>query len=186
MISHIPEIPMKRPALLRPLCVFFLATLASSALAGTLSLTVSEIESPIEVLSFKVGAVNVGSASTGGGAGAGKVLYSDFSFKATESAASPLLLKFTSQGKHLASARLTVMSSDGARVISEWQLQNVLVTSVTVESGAEDTKAKVPASFMTPVTSFTLAFGTICYRVFALNGAVAKETCWNLAENTGS
>ena len=109
--------------------------------------------------------------------------YSDFQFKATESAASPLQLKFTSNGQHIANARFGVLSADGTRTISEWAFQDVLFTSLGVENGAEDPKAKQPNSFETPVTTFSINFAKVCYRVFASNGAIASQVCWDIAGN---
>src|SRR5262249_2207131 len=68
--------------------------------AGNLTLTMEGIGTSIEVLSFNFNARNVGSTTSGGGGGAGKVAFSEFTFTATESAASPVLFLYVDSGKH--------------------------------------------------------------------------------------
>ena len=167
---------------------FATITLVQSApsAASNMTLTIDGIATPIEVLSFKFDASNAGSIVSGGGGGAGKVAYSDFLMTASESAATPLQLLAVSQGNHLRSARLQVLSSNGLAPVSEWAFDTVVLTSVGVESGAPDPKAKAPNTFLPPQTSFSLQFGKVCYRVFGRDGKVAQEMCWNVATNVAS
>ena len=155
---------------------------ATAASAGNMTLTVDGIATPIEVLSFKVGATNATTIG-GGGTGAGKAVYTEFLVTAAESAASPLQLSRLNNGQHAATARLQVLSANGLAPISEWTFETVVFTSFTVESGAADPKAKAPNTFLPPQTSFGMAFGKFCYRVFGSNGSVARETCWDLTRN---
>jgi hypothetical protein len=155
---------------------------STGSLAGNMTLTVDGIATPIEVLSFKVGASNVTTIG-GGGTGGGKVVYTEFLVTAPESAASPLQLLRVNNGQHAATARLQVLSSNGLAPISEWTFETIVFTSLTVESGAADPKAKAPNTFLPPQTSFGMAFGKFCYRVFGSNGSVARETCWDLTRN---
>lgn len=67
----------------------------------------SKHKDELEVLSFSFGAAQQGTASSGGGMGAGKVKMSDFTFTVPTSTASPKLLVACANGQHIASATLT-------------------------------------------------------------------------------
>jgi type VI secretion system secreted protein Hcp len=151
--------------------------------AGNMSLTLEGISQSIEIVSFSFGATNAGSLASGGGGGAGKVSFKEFSLSSSESAASPMLFNFVSAGRHSQSARLSVASSDTGKPQSEWVLTDVLVTSFSVQNGEPDPKAKQPNTFLVPAVAFGLSFAKACYRVFAADGSVAKEACWNVVTN---
>lgn len=155
---------------------------STASTASNMTLTVDGIATPIEVLSFKVGATNPITIGNGG-IGGGKVAYTEFLVTAPESAASPLQLQRVNIGQGGRTARLQVLSANGVTPISEWTFENVFFTSLSVESGAADPKAKTPNTFLPPQTSFGMAFIKFCYRVFGSNGSVARETCWDLARN---
>ncbi len=61
----------------------------------------------IQLNSFSWGAMNMGTSATGGGAGAGKVQFGDFSITKSVDAASPKLMLACAQGQHIKSAVLT-------------------------------------------------------------------------------
>jgi type VI secretion system secreted protein Hcp len=61
----------------------------------------------IQLNSFSWGASNMGTSATGGGAGAGKVQFSDFSITKSVDTASPKLMLACAQGQHIKSAVLT-------------------------------------------------------------------------------
>jgi hypothetical protein len=63
-------------------------------------------------------------------------------------------------------------------------LTDVLVTSFAVQNGDPDPKK--PNNFLVPAVAFALAFQKACYRVFAANGSVASESCWNVATNSAT
>jgi type VI secretion system secreted protein Hcp len=69
----------------------------------------------IDIQSYSFGGSNSGSASIGGGAGAGKVSYQDITFTKQWDLASPILMEHMSTGKHLDKAILHVrkQSSEG-------------------------------------------------------------------------
>ena len=154
-------------------------------LAGNMSLTIDGVGASIEVLAFNFGAKNPVVLS-GGGSGTGKATLSEFAFTATESAASATLFNYVTTGKHSPSARLAVLDPDTGSLRSEWVLTDVLVTAFGVQNGELSTKAKQPNTFSIPVNAYGLAFQKACYRIFAVDGSVAKETCWNLATNSSS
>lgn len=60
----------------------------------------------IDVLSFSWGESNGGSMGIGGGGGAGKVNMQDFHFTMTQNRATPTLMKFCANGKHISEATL--------------------------------------------------------------------------------
>jgi type VI protein secretion system component Hcp len=166
--------------------IALLACVAASpaAFAGNMSLALDGLPA-VQVSGFDDGVSNVGSFTSGGGSGAGKAVFKDFSFRATQSAASPALLKHVAEGRHIATGALQVRSSDGSRLIAEWAFTDVLVSSFNVVNGDIDPKGKTGDMFLSPETAFSLAFKKVCYRVYATDGStVANEACWNIATNS--
>lgn len=87
-------------------------------------------KSYIDVQSVSWGASQAASIS-GGGAGSGKVSFSDLTITATMDAATPTLLKFCSSGKHIDAITVEMVKasgSDGGMVYSTIVLKDVLVT----------------------------------------------------------
>ena len=62
----------------------------------------------IEVLSWASGVSQTGSVTHGGGGGAGKATFQDFSFTHNIDRASPLLMKSCASGAHIPEATITV------------------------------------------------------------------------------
>jgi type VI secretion system secreted protein Hcp len=60
----------------------------------------------IQLNSFSWGATNLGTSATGGGAGAGRVHFQDFSFMKSVDTASPKLMLACANGEHIKSAIL--------------------------------------------------------------------------------
>ena len=84
----------------------------------------------IDIQSVSWGASQAASIA-GGGAGAGKVSFSDLTVTATMDAATPTLLKFVSSGKHLPKVKLEFVKAsggDGGMVFATIELGDVLVT----------------------------------------------------------
>ena len=160
----------------------FATLLSPGALAGNVSLTFHGVPGTIEVLSFSWGATNPVILGGGGGGGAGKVKFNEFTFSATEHATSPVHFENISSGRHVQTARLTVLHPETGKPQSEWVLTDVLVTSFGVENGEPDPKAKQPNTLGVPVTKVALSFAKACYKVFAGDGSV-RENCWNVVTN---
>ena len=163
-------------------------TLASgaSAFAGNMSLALDGIPA-VQVSGFDNGVINAGSSTSGGGSGAGKAVFKDFNFRATQSAASPTLLKHVADGRHIPTGTLQVRSSDGTRLLSEWVFTDALVSSFNAVNGDIDPKSKTGDMFLSPETTFSLAFRKVCYRVYATDGTtVANEACWDVATNAAA
>ena len=142
---------------------------AADSTAGNIKLTMSGYATPIDVLSFSIGATR--SSTT--------VSYQNFSITALESALTPLLLGWTSSGFTGTTAVLQVLSATTAAPISDWTLGGWVVTSTQI--GGVSTASSSSAG--APSANFSMKFTTITYRVFAPDGSVAQRTCWNVNTN---
>lgn len=149
--------------------VAILSFVATSSMAGNMKLTISGYATPIDVLSFSIGATR--SSTT--------VNYQNVSITALESALTPLLLGWTSSGFTGATVVLQVLSATTAAPISDWTLSGWGMTSTSV-SGVSTASSSTAAA---PTTNFSMKFTTITYRVFAPDGSVAQRTCWNVNTN---
>lgn len=133
----------------------------------------------IQLLAFSWGVSNPGSASSSGGAGAGKANFSDFNFTAHTSKASPLLMLNTATGKHLKSATLTGSRRvrGGSQDFLKIELTEVLITSY--QQGASGGEL--------PTDSSSLRFGKIKYTFESQspNGTPGTTTSatWDIISN---
>jgi type VI secretion system secreted protein Hcp len=133
----------------------------------------------IQLLSFSWGASNpssIGSAT--GGAGAGKVSLSDFSFTAKSSKASPLLFLNAATGRRLKTGLITVAHRNrGGQAYIKIELTDVLVSSY--EQGAGGGSA--------PVDAASLRFAKIAYSFYpqAPDGSLGTPVTggWDLTTN---
>jgi type VI secretion system secreted protein Hcp len=75
----------------------------------------SKHKDEIDLMSFSWGATQSGTASFGGGGGAGKVQFQDFHFVMRMSKASPLLLQSVATGKHIKEASLVARKAGGTQ-----------------------------------------------------------------------
>jgi type VI secretion system secreted protein Hcp len=94
----------------------------------------------IEVLSYSFGVSQSGTSSYGGGAGAGKASFQDFSFTHKEDVASPILFLRCATGEHIPSATFVARKAGGDK--QEYltiKLTDILVTNVSKGgSGSDD------------------------------------------------
>jgi len=133
----------------------------------------------IDVLAWRWGISNAGSAHTGGGAGSGKADVHDLSFTKWVDKSTPDLLLSACSGRHWNEARLTVRKSGETPleylVIT---LREVLVTSVDTGGSGKDDRL---------VETVTLNFAAVAVDYVeqtAKGGAGAKPSMhWNVAEN---
>ncbi len=87
-------------------------------------------ENQIEIHSFSWGATNSGSAARTGGAAAGKVTFSDFSFAKLLDKSSPLLLQAVATGKRVPTVTLfAVRAGEGSQEYMKITLSDVLISS---------------------------------------------------------
>jgi type VI secretion system secreted protein Hcp len=94
----------------------------------------------ITVLSWSWGESSPAPVVTGGGAGAGKVTFSDFNFMMPVSKASPALFLACATGQHFKTAKLSVQKAGGKAVDDylTWTFSDVLVTSYQASAGGGD------------------------------------------------
>jgi type VI secretion system secreted protein Hcp len=93
----------------------------------------------IEVLSWSWGVAQTGSQAHGGGAGAGKATFQDFTFTHQLDRASPGLMKACATGQHIPEATVTVRrAGKGQQEYLVIKMTDVIVTSVapSMDSGA--------------------------------------------------
>ena len=84
----------------------------------------------IDIMSFSWGASQTGVSATGGGGGAGKVRFHDFSITKKTDASSPLLFLNCANGAHIKEANFTVRKAGGEQLeYLKIKLTDVLVSS---------------------------------------------------------
>ena len=111
----------------------------------------------IDILSYSWGVSQSGTRAVGGGAGAGKVQFSDFSFTTKVGTASPQLFLGCATGEHFKSATLTARKAgSNPQDFLVIKLNDVLVSSYQ-NSGASGGDV--------PMDSFTLNFAQINYEI---------------------
>jgi type VI secretion system secreted protein Hcp len=97
----------------------------------------------IEVLSWAWGVTQTGSSTHGGGGGAGKATFQDFTFTHHIDKASPLLMKSCATGTHIPEATITVRKAGaGQQEYLIIKLTDVLIASVAMSAGDEQTTAE--------------------------------------------
>ena len=130
----------------------------------------------IDVLAWSWGLSQEGATSTGGG-GAGRVKVQDISIQKLVDLASPLLLSFSAQGKHISDGTLTTRKpgKDGGEFLL-FKMTNVTVTSVNVVASKDENR---------PTESITLNFAKLefDYRSFKQDGSLGPEKSfkWDVA-----
>jgi type VI secretion system secreted protein Hcp len=92
----------------------------------------------INVVSFKIGVLNSGTFSTGGGGGAGKVQVTDLTVFKFIDKASPQLFVAAAQGDHIRSATLVVRKSGNPFTVYKIVLDDVLISSVNDNASTTD------------------------------------------------
>ena len=87
----------------------------------------------IEVLSWSWGLTNEGTGHHGGGSGAGKVQVQDIVISKRVDASTPVLIQFSTLGKHIKTGTLVVRKA-GGKPFEYWKivLTDILVTSVNL------------------------------------------------------
>ncbi len=95
----------------------------------------------IDVLAWSWGVSNSGSTHSGSGGGSGKANVQDFSFTKYVDKATPTLMLFSCNGKHIKEATLTVRKAGGDSPVEYLKIKfsDILVSSVsTGGSGGQD------------------------------------------------
>ena len=122
----------------------------------------------IQLESFSWGAQQVGSTDTGGGGGAGKVSFQDFSFTAKVGIQSPQIFGALAEGRHIKTGTLTV--NNGRETETVLMLSDILVTgykeSVAMPVAAPcDRDDQNASSNNAPTESVSLNFTKIEFKI---------------------
>jgi type VI secretion system secreted protein Hcp len=138
----------------------------------------------IEILSFSWGVSNSGSVAHGGGGGAGKASFQDFSFASFLQKSSPKIWLACATGEHIKSAVLTLRKAGGETSGIEFYkvtLSDVLVSSFQ-ESGSDGGDDR-------PFDSFSLNYAKIRtdYTLVNQKGSIGGTTSaeFDIVKNTG-
>lgn len=92
----------------------------------------------IAIESFTWGASQPGNMSVGGGGGAGKVQYRDLSVQALMDKATPAIMRYVSNGKHINKVELSVCKAGGSQIeYCRIMLEDVLITNVIFNGTAQ-------------------------------------------------
>jgi type VI secretion system secreted protein Hcp len=81
----------------------------------------------IELESYSFGVTNSGVMASGGGGGAGKAKFNEFTMTKLVDKSSPILMLETATGKHFKSAEIVLVRS--GTEIMKWKLSDVLISS---------------------------------------------------------
>ncbi len=163
--------------------ILLLALHAPPSGAGNMTLSLAGVAAAIEITAFTTGLSNDVEVTPGGGTTAGASEFAAFSFTSPQSAGSALLARYASSGLHFQSAQLRIFSADGAQLLSQWVLNDAIVSAFSVGNGGPaQPRATAPSSFLPPVTSFSLRFRQYEYTVYDADGTVASRMCWDLAK----
>jgi len=136
----------------------------------------------IEILSWSWGEAQVGSAGKGGGSGVGKVDMQDFSFSKYMDKATPKLMLFCANGKHIPTVDFLARKAGGDQEnYMKMKLSDVLVSSFSTSNSA--------GSGSLPVESISLNFSKIELEYFQQDAkgktASAGKVNWSVKENKG-
>jgi type VI secretion system secreted protein Hcp len=121
----------------------------------------------IDVLAWSWGLSEEGVPATGG-AGAGKVKVQGLSIQKLVDLASPLLLSYSAQGKHISAGTLTTRNPGKGTEFLFFKMTNVTITSVSMMASKDATR---------PAESITLNFAKLDfdYRSSKPDGSVGTE-----------
>jgi len=134
----------------------------------------------IDIESFSWGVSNSGSATHGGGGGAGKASFQDFTFTAPTSKASPTLALMCAAGTHIPEGTLTGLRSGEQPV----EFMKIKLTDILISSFQQAGSATSDAL---PVDQFSFNFAKIEYQYRSQNRdgstAVSGAMGWDLKKN---
>ncbi|MFD1556634.1 Hcp family type VI secretion system effector [Paraburkholderia silviterrae] len=101
-----------------------------------------------DILSYSWGANQPGSMSTGGGGGIGKVSFDDLTVQAYADKATPAILKYCANGKHLPQIQLSICKAGGSQVeYKRVTLTDVLVVAVQQNADQNSEAVKITYRF---------------------------------------
>lgn len=142
----------------------------------------SKHKSEIDLDSFSWGATQAGTAATGGGGGAGRVLMQDFHFVTHVQKSSPLLMLACSNGEHIKKATLVVRKAGkDQQEYLKIDFTDVLISSYQI--GCSSSNELVPSEQI----SFNFSKIEMEYKEQKSDGSLGGTTkkWYNQKENKG-
>jgi len=108
----------------------------------------SKHKAEIDVLSYSWGVTQTGTMSYGGGGGAGKANFGDFSFMMRMNKATPKLMQAVSNGSHIADAILTCRKAgDKQQEYMQYKFYDLLISSYQTSASSEEPTESVSFNF---------------------------------------
>ena len=133
----------------------------------------------IDILSWSFGESQSGTFGSGGGGGSGKVSVQDMSFTKKIDNATPTLMLFCANGKHIASGKLTNRKAgENPLEYLTYELTDIIVTGVHQggSAGGDVLTENVTINFRKFKTVYTK-------QEESGSAGAAPEMSWNVAEN---
>jgi type VI secretion system secreted protein Hcp len=131
----------------------------------------------IDVLSYSWGLSQTGTMSYGGGGGAGKANFNDFSFMMRMNKATPKLMHACATGEHIADATLACRKAGGKQAdYMVYKFYDLLISSYQTSASSEEPTESI---------SFNYSKMEMLYKVQDAKGGLANgpEFKYNLKEN---
>ena len=140
--------------------------------------------SEIDVLAWSWGLAQSGTTHMGPGAGSGKVAVQDITFTKYCDKATTNILKYCSNGKHIAKALLTIRKAGGDAPVEYFKLDmNDLIVSSYATGGSADGLDRLQETVTLNFRKFTVTYTEQTQQ--GTPGA-ATEATWDIAANVGS
>jgi len=108
----------------------------------------SKHKAEIDVLSYSWGVTQTGTMAYGGGGGAGKANFGDFSFMMRMNKATPKLMQAVSNGTHIEDAILTCRKAgDKQQEYMSYKFYDLLISSYQTSASSEEPTESVSFNF---------------------------------------
>ena len=108
----------------------------------------SKHKGEIDVLSYSWGVSQTGTSAYGGGGGAGKANFGDFSFLMRMNKATPKLMQACANGKHIADAILTCRKAgDKQQEYMQYKFYDLLISSYQTSASSEEPTESISFNF---------------------------------------
>ena len=132
--------------------------------------------------SFTWGAIQPGNMAFGGGGGAGKVQYRDLTVHVNIDKATPAVMRYTSNGKHISKVEISVCKAGGSQVeYCRITLEDVLITSVLFNGATQRDQIGITYQFQAAKVKNQY------WEQSASGGKGAEsQSGWNIKENKES
>lgn len=112
----------------------------------------------IDIDNYSFGGSNASTQYSGGGAGAGKVVFQDFHFSAKAGIEMPVMLMFMCSGKHIPKVQLHQQKAGGTKMVFlDVELNECFITSVVMSdsAGGDEPRVQYSLNFTKSTTKYT-------------------------------